>query len=87
MPTMRPLLLLTLLLTFSLHHATAQFRPVECCFNYAQKAIRHVKSYYRTPSDCRMPAVVIVAANDDKICADPQKPWVKKAMKRFQNEN
>ncbi|NWR84531.1 CCL3 protein, partial [Furnarius figulus] len=86
MLTARTVLMLTLLLTFSLHHTTAQFRPIECCFDYAQKPIRHVQSYYKTPSDCRMPAVVIVAANGDEICADPKKLWVKKAIKKLQKK-
>ncbi|NXF02898.1 CCL2 protein, partial [Smithornis capensis] len=81
MLTARTVLLLSLLLTFSLHHATAHFAPVECCFGYAEKPIRHVQSYYRTPRDCPMPAVVFVAASGAEICADPKKSWVKKAIK------
>ncbi|NWW71881.1 CCL17 protein, partial [Climacteris rufus] len=83
----RTVLLLTLLLTFSLHHATAHFSPVECCFELAQKPIRYPQSFYETPKDCPVRAVVIVAANGDKICADPRKRWVKRAMKELQREN
>ncbi|NWT02940.1 CCL17 protein, partial [Mionectes macconnelli] len=86
MTTARTVLLLTLLLTFSLHHATAHFRPIECCFQYAQKPVRHVQSYYQTPVDCPVPAVVIVAASGAKICADPKKRWVKKAIETLQKE-
>ncbi|KAM3665136.1 C-C motif chemokine 3-like [Ammospiza maritima maritima] len=82
----RTVLLLTLLLTFSLHHATAHFAPVECCFEYAQKRIRHPQGFYETSKDCPKPAVVIVAANGDEICADPKKDWVKKIIKRLQNK-
>ncbi|XP_058701762.1 C-C motif chemokine 3-like [Poecile atricapillus] len=78
----RTVLLLSLLLT--LHHATAHFAPVECCFKYAQKRIRHPQSFYETSKDCPKPAVVIVAANGDEICADPRKDWVDKIIKRLQ---
>ncbi|NXL08803.1 CL3L1 protein, partial [Mesembrinibis cayennensis] len=62
---------------------TAKFTPTECCFEYAQKPIRHMKSFYETPSDCSLSAVVIVAATGAEVCADPKKPWVKKAMKKL----
>uniref|UniRef100_A0A8C9MSW1 Chemokine interleukin-8-like domain-containing protein n=1 Tax=Serinus canaria TaxID=9135 RepID=A0A8C9MSW1_SERCA len=65
----------------------AHFAPVECCFQYAQKRIRHPQSFYETSKDCPKPAVVIVAANGDEICADPKKDWVNKIMKRLQNKN
>ncbi|XP_015495194.1 monocyte chemotactic protein 1B-like [Parus major] len=80
----RTVLLLSLLLT--LHHATAHFAPVECCFKYAQKRIRHPQSFYETSKDCPKPAVVIVAANGDEICADPKKDWVDKIIKRLQRK-
>ncbi|NXM76321.1 CCL3 protein, partial [Serilophus lunatus] len=86
MLTARTVLLLTLLLTFSLHHTTAHYTPLECCFEYAQKPVRHVQSFYRTPSDCPMPAVVIVAVSGAKICADPKKLWVKKAIKTLERK-
>ncbi|KAM7040334.1 monocyte chemotactic protein 1B-like [Acridotheres tristis] len=82
----RTVLLLSLLLTFSLHHATAHFAPVECCFKYAQKRIRLPQTYYETSKDCPKPAVVIVAANGDEICADPKKDWVAKTIKRLQKK-
>ncbi|NXS67947.1 CCL3 protein, partial [Pandion haliaetus] len=82
----RTVLLLVLLLTFSLHRATAYITPTECCFNYAQKPIRHIQNFFRTPSDCSLPAVVIVAATGAEVCADPMKPWVKKAMKMLQRK-
>ncbi|NWT55138.1 CCL3 protein, partial [Erythrocercus mccallii] len=79
----RTVLLLTLLLTFSLHHATAHFAPVECCFKYAQRRIRQPQSFYETSKDCPKPAVVIVAANGEEICANPKKDWVKKITKQL----
>ncbi|NXQ80899.1 CCL3 protein, partial [Nyctibius grandis] len=82
----RTVLLLTMLLTFSLHHTTAHFTPTECCFKLAQKPVRHVQSFYETPSDCSLTAVVIVAASGDEVCADPKKPWVKKVMKKLRRK-
>ncbi|NXY17042.1 CCL17 protein, partial [Atrichornis clamosus] len=77
----RTVLLLTLLLTFSLHHATAHLTPTECCFEHAQKPVRHPQSFYETPRDCAVRAVVIVSASGAEICADPKKPWVKRVIK------
>ncbi|NXY76359.1 CCL3 protein, partial [Glareola pratincola] len=82
----RTVLLLAVLLTFSLHRAAAHFTPTECCFKYAQKPIRHVQNFYKTPRDCSLPAVVIVAASGDEVCADPKKPWVKRIMKKLRRE-
>ncbi|XP_009892761.1 PREDICTED: C-C motif chemokine 17 [Charadrius vociferus] len=82
----RTVLLLTMLLTFSLHCAAAHFTPTECCFKYAQKPIRYMQSFYETSSDCSLPAVVIVAASGDEVCTDPKKPWVKRAMKKLQRK-
>ncbi|KAL2300216.1 hypothetical protein Nmel_012182 [Mimus melanotis] len=65
------------------HCLSSHFAPVECCFKYAQKRIRHPQSYYETSKDCPKPAVVIVAANGDEICADPKKDWVAKTIKRI----
>ncbi|XP_010188375.1 PREDICTED: C-C motif chemokine 17 [Mesitornis unicolor] len=82
----RTVLLLSMLLTFSLHHAAAHFTATECCFEYAQKRVRYPQSFYKTPSDCSLPAVVIVAANGAKVCTDPKKPWVKNVMKKLQGK-
>uniref|UniRef100_A0A8C3MS01 Uncharacterized protein n=1 Tax=Geospiza parvula TaxID=87175 RepID=A0A8C3MS01_GEOPR len=54
----------------------AHFAPVECCFKYAQKRIRHPQ----------VSQALIVAANGDEICADPKKDWVNKIIKRLQNK-
>ncbi|NXA66083.1 CL3L1 protein, partial [Mohoua ochrocephala] len=66
--------------------STAHFAPVECCFEYALKPIRHPQSFYETSKDCPKPAVVFLGANGDEICADPKKQWVKKAIKRLQRK-
>ncbi|XP_065518446.1 C-C motif chemokine 5-like isoform X3 [Lathamus discolor] len=82
----RTVLLLTLLLTFSLHHIAAHVLPKECCNRYARKTVQHVKSFYKTSQGCTLPAVVLVAANGDKVCANPKKHWVKKAIEKLQRK-
>ncbi|XP_069724605.1 C-C motif chemokine 17 [Phaenicophaeus curvirostris] len=79
--------LLVLLLSYSLHQAAAHFTPTECCFEYAQKPIRSVQSYYATSKDCSLPAIVMVTPTDVKICTNPKNSWVKKAIKKFQKKN
>ncbi|NXT25483.1 CL3L1 protein, partial [Syrrhaptes paradoxus] len=64
----------------------AHHSPTECCFKYAQRAVRHPQSFYKTPRDCSMPAVVLMVANGTKICADPKDTWVKRAIKKLQRK-
>ncbi|XP_065422998.1 natural cytotoxicity triggering receptor 3-like [Chrysemys picta bellii] len=57
--------------------------PVECCFNYMTGAIQLSKlvDFYNTPRECHLPAVVLETVADRKVCADPSKPWVKRAIR------
>lgn len=32
--------------------------PNECCYNHAEKPIRHIEYFYETPNTCSLPAVV-----------------------------
>ncbi|NWW85055.1 CCL3 protein, partial [Rhynochetos jubatus] len=64
----------------------AHFTPIECCSKYAQKLVRQVESFYETPRDCALPAVVIVAGTGDHICVNPKAAWVKKAIKKLQRK-
>ncbi|NXC16574.1 CCL17 protein, partial [Corythaeola cristata] len=64
----------------------AHFTSSECCFEYAKKPVRRPQSFYQTPRDCSLPAVVIVAANGSEVCADPEQSWVKKAMKKLRRK-
>ncbi|NXX41917.1 CCL5 protein, partial [Tricholaema leucomelas] len=59
----------------------AHFQPLECCYRYAAKPLPHPQSFYRTPRDCNLPAIVIVGASGHKVCADPSKAWVKRAIR------
>ncbi|XP_065518447.1 C-C motif chemokine 5-like isoform X4 [Lathamus discolor] len=66
--------------------AGAHVLPKECCNRYARKTVQHVKSFYKTSQGCTLPAVVLVAANGDKVCANPKKHWVKKAIEKLQRK-
>ncbi|XP_061225032.1 C-C motif chemokine 3-like [Neopsephotus bourkii] len=82
----RTVLLLTLLLTFSLHHIAARKLPRECCDKYARKRVERAESFYNTPKGCRLPAVVLVTAKGEEICANPMKSWVKTAIEKLQRK-
>ncbi|XP_030313827.1 C-C motif chemokine 22 [Calypte anna] len=82
----RTFLLLTLLLTSSLHPAPARTTPTECCYGYVEKPIQHPQDFYLTPPDCSLAAIVIVAATGAELCADPKRPWVKRAMKKLRRK-
>ncbi|XP_005152500.2 C-C motif chemokine 17 [Melopsittacus undulatus] len=81
----RTVLLLTLLLAFSLHHTAGHTSPRECCDRYARKTVR-VTSFYKTPQGCSLPAVVLVTATGDTVCANPNKTWVKTAIENLQRK-
>ncbi|NXA41640.1 CCL5 protein, partial [Eudromia elegans] len=55
--------------------------PTECCLRHARRPVRlaNLRSFYETPRDCSLAATVFVTLRGDKICADPEKRWVKKA--------
>ncbi|NXG38867.1 CCL4 protein, partial [Dromaius novaehollandiae] len=59
--------------------------PTECCFGHAHKPIRltNLQSFYETPNDCSLPAIVFVTVSGAQVCADQGKPWVKKAIKKL----
>ncbi|XP_053905288.1 C-C motif chemokine 17-like [Malaclemys terrapin pileata] len=84
MISLRTVLLATFLLGVSYQYATAiSSTPVECCFNYVTGAIQLSKlvDFYNTPRECHLPAVVLETVADRKVCADPSKPWVKRAIR------
>ncbi|NXT88289.1 CCL17 protein, partial [Anhinga rufa] len=64
----------------------APLTPSECCFNYIKGAVETAKleSFYRTPKDCFIPAIVFETKRGTKICADPESLWVEKAVKKLQ---
>ncbi|NWX15147.1 CCL3 protein, partial [Aegotheles bennettii] len=60
--------------------------PVECCFSYVKSPLRltNLKSFYTTPRECLLPAIVFNTRKGTKVCADPEMSWVKKAIGRLQ---
>ncbi|NXE19222.1 CC4L protein, partial [Ardeotis kori] len=60
--------------------------PVECCFAYreSQLPVAYLMDFYRTSTDCFMPAVVFETKNRSKICTNPEEAWVKKAIQKLQ---
>ncbi|XP_032634680.1 C-C motif chemokine 17-like [Chelonoidis abingdonii] len=84
MISLRTALLAAFLLGLSYQYATAKsLIPVECCFDYMTGAIQLAKlvDYYWTPSECHLQAVVLETVAGRKVCADPSKLWLKRAMK------
>ncbi|NWX91525.1 CCL3 protein, partial [Nothoprocta ornata] len=61
--------------------SAALYTPTECCLRHAQRPVRLINlwSFYETPGECSLPATVFVTLHGDKICADPERRWVKKA--------
>ncbi|XP_044842746.1 C-C motif chemokine 17-like [Mauremys mutica] len=87
MISLRTTLLAAFLLGFSYQYATAiSATPVECCFDHVTGAIQLAKlvDFYRTPSECHLQAVVLETVAGRKVCADPSKLWVKRAIKVLQ---
>ncbi|XP_075796827.1 C-C motif chemokine 17-like [Pelodiscus sinensis] len=87
MISLRTALLATFLLAVSYRYATARpDTPKECCFDYVTGPIQFTKlvDFYRTSSDCHLQAVVLETHADRKVCADPSKLWVKRAISRLE---
>ncbi|XP_025959858.1 C-C motif chemokine 17 [Dromaius novaehollandiae] len=81
-------LVLMLLLTFSSHCAAVPYTPTECCFSYIKHTVRsaNLKDSYETSKECFLPAIVFETKNGNKVCADPNLPWVVKAVQKFQKK-
>ncbi|OXB58499.1 hypothetical protein ASZ78_009064 [Callipepla squamata] len=84
----RLVLLLLLLLVGSQHSSAAPYAPSECCYNHFKGALRLnvLKNFYETPNECALRSIVFVTKNGNKVCAGPNSPWVKKAIKNLQKE-
>ncbi|KAM6057748.1 PREDICTED: C-C motif chemokine 4-like [Chlamydotis macqueenii] len=82
----RVILLLAMLLTLSPCCSVGFHSPVECCFGYRklQLPVAYLMDFYRTSTDCFMPAVVFETKNRTKICTNPENSWVKKAIQNLQ---
>ncbi|XP_030437800.1 C-C motif chemokine 17-like [Gopherus evgoodei] len=87
MISLRTALLAAFLLGLAYQYATAKSpTPVECCFDYMTGAIQLAKlvDFYWTPSECHLQAVVLETVAGRKVCADPSKLWVKRAIRVLQ---
>ncbi|XP_017679837.1 PREDICTED: C-C motif chemokine 14-like [Lepidothrix coronata] len=82
----RTVLLLVMLLTLSPHSSAAPYSPSECCFHYVKGALRlaNLKDYYSTSRECFFPAIVFKTKNGTKVCANPEEPWVQRAVGKLQ---
>ncbi|NXA53039.1 CCL3 protein, partial [Nothocercus julius] len=66
----------------------ATYTPVECCFNYVKHVLRAaiLTNFYETPKECFYPAIVFETKNGRKVCVDPKKTWVEKAVVKLQKK-
>ncbi|XP_051969325.1 C-C motif chemokine 20b [Xyrauchen texanus] len=58
-----------------------------CCLKYTQRQIRckilkhyHIQDITRS---CDIPAIIFYMDNGKSVCADPEKPWVQRIVKRL----
>uniref|UniRef100_A0A6I8NMB8 Chemokine interleukin-8-like domain-containing protein n=1 Tax=Ornithorhynchus anatinus TaxID=9258 RepID=A0A6I8NMB8_ORNAN len=69
----------------SLRHREAEGTNTgkECCSDYIKKPIKFCKlvSYQKTSVDCLKDAIVLNTIQNNTICANPNQPWVKSAVK------
>ncbi|XP_021263784.1 monocyte chemotactic protein 1B-like [Numida meleagris] len=84
----RPVLLLLLLLSVSQYSSTAPYAPSECCYTHSKAAVRLevLQNFYETSNDCPLKTIVFETKSGAKICAKPNAPWVKKAIKNIQKK-
>ncbi|NXE54988.1 CCL4 protein, partial [Casuarius casuarius] len=67
---------------------SAPYTPAECCFSYTKHTLRsaNLKGSYETSKECFLPAIVFETKNGSKVCADPNLPWVVKAVQKLQKK-
>ncbi|KAM9097454.1 C-C motif chemokine 19 [Sarcophilus harrisii] len=87
---MRPLLLLSLLLLCLADPAWSGTNDAEdCCLSVTKLIIpRHIVCAYRRLSPengCRLSAVVFTTQKGHQLCAPPNRPWVKRLIKKLDN--
>ncbi|NWR04539.1 CCL14 protein, partial [Paradoxornis webbianus] len=64
----------------------APYTPYECCFKCIERPLRlsNLVGCYSTPRECFTPATVFETKRGDKICANPEDKWVKRAVRELQ---
>ncbi|POI29500.1 hypothetical protein CIB84_006751 [Bambusicola thoracicus] len=84
----KTVLLLLLLLSNFQYSSAAPYAPSECCYKLSKHALRLdvLKSFYETSRDCLLEAIVFVTKGGTKVCAKPNAPWVKRAVKYLQKK-
>ncbi|XP_005052481.1 PREDICTED: C-C motif chemokine 14-like [Ficedula albicollis] len=82
MLTARTVLLLVLLLSLSPCSRAGPYSPSECCFGHMKRPVRldNLLGFYSTPRECYSPAIVFETKKEDKVCANPEDKWVKRAV-------
>ncbi|NXA96744.1 CCL5 protein, partial [Melanocharis versteri] len=58
------------------------YAPTECCFGYVKGALRlsNLVGFYSTSRECFLPATVFETKLREKVCANPEDKWVKRAV-------
>ncbi|NXG01004.1 CCL14 protein, partial [Sakesphorus luctuosus] len=66
----------------------APYAPSECCFRYVKFPLRlaNLKDFYSTPRECFNSAIVFTTKKGTKICANPEEPWVQRAVVKLQKK-
>ncbi|NXQ35769.1 CCL3 protein, partial [Alaudala cheleensis] len=66
----------------------APYTPSECCFGYVKGALRldNLLGFRSTAKECFFPAVVFETKKGDKVCANPEEKWVKRAVTKIPNK-
>ncbi|NWV67242.1 CCL5 protein, partial [Malurus elegans] len=64
----------------------APYAPSECCFRYVKGVLRlaNLRGFYPTSRECYLLAIVFDTKNGDKVCANPEEKWVKRAVGKLQ---
>ncbi|XP_029001235.1 C-C motif chemokine 22-like [Betta splendens] len=89
---MKTLVIAALILICCLcHHSDGQIAAGQllksgCCQSNSEDPVplRRITYMGRTPNDCPLKSVVIKTIRNIMFCFDPEKPWVKKALLKFQ---
>ncbi|NWI06952.1 CCL14 protein, partial [Tichodroma muraria] len=64
------------------------YAPSECCFKYAKRVLQlgNLVGFYSKPRECFSPAIVFTTKKGDKVCANPEEKWVKRAVTELQKK-
>ncbi|XP_074149614.1 C-C motif chemokine 22 [Sminthopsis crassicaudata] len=59
-----------------------------CCKDFVRfpLPLKVLSDFYFTSKDCRKPGVILLTLRNREICANPQKAWVKHAIKTMKRK-